>query len=87
MIKGKTKSGFEFELEEKRINNYELVEHLAVLDANPLELPKVVNLLLGEKQKNALMNHLRDEEGFISMEKVSEEFIEILNSGKEVKNS
>ena len=36
MLKGKTKTGFEYEFDEKILKNYELVELLAEVDDNPL---------------------------------------------------
>ena len=51
MIKGKTSSGFEYEIAEGSLNNYELLESISELDENTLVLPKVVNLLLGKEQK------------------------------------
>lgn len=45
----KTSSGFEYKIEESRLKNYELVEALADLESNPLSLPKVLRLLLGDQ--------------------------------------
>lgn len=87
MIKGKTKSGFEYELSRARIENYELVEALNEVEVNPLALPKTVNLLLGVEQAKELKEHLRDEEGLISTDKLSEEIMEIFEERKETKNS
>lgn len=87
MIKGETKSGFEYEILEKRLENYELIEALSEVDANPLLLPKTVNLLLGKEQANKLKNHLRDEDGLVSTEKLSNEIMEIFQNQAETKNS
>ena len=40
MLKGKTKSGFKYEVSDDMLNNYELIEVLADVDTNPLLLPK-----------------------------------------------
>ena len=87
MIKGKNKSGFEYEILEKRLENYELIEALSEVDTNPLLLPKTVNLLLGKEQANKLKNHLRDEDGLVSTEKLSNEIMEIFQNQAETKNS
>lgn len=87
MIKGKTKSGFEYELSKARIENYELIESLNEVEENPLALPKTVNLLLGKDQSDKLKEHLRDKEGLISTEKLSNEIMEIFQNQEEVKNS
>ncbi|HGD5674847.1 TPA: hypothetical protein ACIZUS_001041 [Streptococcus agalactiae] len=60
----KTSSGFEYKIEESRLKNYELVEALADLESNPLSLPKVLRLLLGD-QVESLKNHLRASDGTV----------------------
>lgn len=54
MLKGTTKSGFRYEITTERLNNFELVEILSEVDENPLLLPKMLNLLLGEHQSKNL---------------------------------
>ena len=87
MIKGKTKSGFNYQLSKARLENYELIESLVEVETNPLALPNTVNLLLGKEQADKLKDHLRDEEGLISTQKLSDEIKEIFNNQKELKNS
>lgn len=87
MIKGKTKSGFEYEISKARLENYELIEALSEVDENPLLLPRTVNLLLGKEQAVKLKDHLRDEEGLVSLEKLSNEIMEIFEAQNETKNS
>ena len=87
MIEGKTKSGFNYQITEARLENYELIEALTEVEVNPLALPKTVDLLLGKEQSDKLKDHLRDEEGLVSTEKLSNEIMEIFNNEKETKNS
>lgn len=87
MIKGLTQSGFEYGITKQRLENYELIESLGELEENPVALSKVVNLLLGKEQAKALKEHLRDEEGLISTEKLSNEIMEIFKNQSEIKNS
>lgn len=86
MLKGKTKSGFEFKVTDARLNNYELLENVADVDENPLLLPKVVNLLLGKEQAGRLKDHVRDDDGMVDSEKLGVEIQEIFNF-QEIKNS
>lgn len=86
MLIGKTTSGFEYEVSDAAMNNYELVEVLAEVDTNPLLLPRLVKMLLGHEQKNRLMEHLRAADGAVPIEAVSNEIMEIFKSGK-AKNS
>ena len=87
MIKGKTKSGFEYEFSKENINNYELVEVISEAEENPLLFPKMVNLLLGKEQAVKLKEHLRTKSGIFPTDKLSEEIMEIFNDQKETKNS
>lgn len=50
-IKGITKSGFRFAIDKDRLENYELFELIAENESNPMVMPKILVLLLGEKQK------------------------------------
>jgi hypothetical protein len=86
MLKGKTKSGFKYEIADERLNNYELLESMAEVDSNPLMLPMVINLLLGKENAAALKSHVRGDGEFIPTEKLSQEIQEIFN-GQEIKNS
>lgn len=80
MLKGTTKSGFKFEVEDKRLNNYELLEAISDVEESPLALPRVIKLLLGDSKAKALKNHVRDDEGFVSADKLSAEIMEIFES-------
>ncbi len=86
MLKGKTQSGFEYVVKKNDLNNYELIEVVAEVDENPLLIPRVVKLLLGEDQKNRLLDHVRVD-GIASVDRVAKELEEIFTSAKEVKNS
>lgn len=86
MIKGKTESGFEFAIEKVRLENYELVELLADVDDNPILLPKLIRVFLGDEQAQKLKEHLRDDKGFISTKKLTAELMSIFSSVKELKN-
>ena len=87
MISGKTKSGFKFKISKARLENYELIESLSEVDENPLLLPKTVNLLLGKEQAIKLKDHLRDNEGLVPTDKLTDEIMEIFQSQSETKNS
>ena len=86
MIKGKTKSGFSYELDKERLNNYELLEAIEELEENPLVLSRVVNLLLGKDQTKKLKDHIRNKDGIVPTEKISEEITEIFQNQGETKN-
>lgn len=87
MIKGTLASGFEFEIKKQDLDNMELVDAIAEADTNPIAVAKVIKLLLGEKQKKALYDHLRTEKGNVPIAAVSNAVAEIFrNSNQQVKN-
>ena len=88
MITGKTESGFEFELDEESLDDYELLENLCDLDNGDIsKITVAANQLLGKEQMNALKEHVRNEKGRVSAAKMIEEIAQIFNSRSEVKNS
>ncbi|RDW21042.1 hypothetical protein CWR48_04310 [Oceanobacillus arenosus] len=87
MIEGKTKSGFEYKISKARLDNYELVEAIGDLDTNPLAITKVVDLLLGKENKDSLKEHVRDDDGIVSVTSLSNELTEIFTSHNETKKS
>lgn len=88
MLKGETKSGFPFEVDETVADDMELLEALNEADKDLTKLPDVLNKILGIEQKKALYDHVRDNKGKVSIVAVSKEFVEILNTaGAETKNS
>ena len=88
MLKGKTKSGFCFEIDETGLDDIEFVEALADLEEDALKLPKVCNMLLGKEQKAKLYDHLRNENGKVPVTDVSNAIVEIMSvAGESTKNS
>lgn len=60
MINGKTKSGFRYSIDENVITDFEFLENLENVMENGTGLSKTLIFLLGEKQKKALVNYVRD---------------------------
>ena len=88
MVKGKTKSGFEFEVDEEILDDYEFLEILCKIDEGEVSLTiKMVDTLLGEEQKERLKKHIRYESGRVSAKKLLAEVMEIFQETKEGKNS
>ena len=86
-MKGKTSTGFEFGIEDERLDDMELVDILAEIDENPLLMPKLCKMLLGEEQKKRLYDHLRSEDGRVPIEATTNAIQEIFNSPGDLKNS
>ncbi|MGM0124863.1 hypothetical protein IGI37_002257 [Enterococcus sp. AZ194] len=86
LITGKTKSGFKYQIQKERVEDYEFIELISEVEENPTLLPKVLKLLFGREQTDQLKEHLRTEEGFVPIEPMMQEFGEVLNNPK-LKNS
>ena len=86
-MKGITSSGFEYNLDETALDDYELLEDLCELDnGNTVRTISALNRLLGTEQKDQLKEHLREENGRVPASKMMVEMAEIFNSVKEGKN-
>lgn len=87
MLRGKTESGFTYEIDEEVMDDYDFLEILCKIDDGDTALTvKMVDMLLGEKQKEELKNHLRTENGRVSAKKMLAEVMEIFRETKEGKN-
>ena len=86
-MKGKTSTGFECDIEDERLDDMELVDIMAEIDENPLLMPKLCKMLLGEEQKKRLYDHLRSEDGRVPIEATTNAIQEIFNSPGDLKNS
>ena len=80
MAKGKTETGFKFEVNDNIAEDYELIEMIAEVDENPLVTPKLLNKLLGKEQVKALKDHIREEDGTVNVYKMLAEVKAIFDS-------
>lgn len=82
MITGKTKSGFEFAIQDGAENDMELLEGITDLDNGDLShIRQTVTALLGKEQKTKLYNFLRDKgTGRVPIDKVMEALGEIFQA-------
>ena len=87
MVKIKTSSGFECELDEAFRDDFELLENLVRPDkGDPSVLTDVINGIFGEA-KPALYEHCRKENGRVSTMAVMQEVRDVFSSvGGELKN-
>lgn len=89
MRKGKTKSGFEFEIDETTLDDMIFMEQLAASRNDALAFPAVLTMMFGEEQKKRLYEHLKDEHGRVPIAVTDEEISEIMQiaAGETAKNS
>lgn len=82
-MKGITSTGFEFDVDQKRLDDYELLEDLAdMTDGKEGKIVSVINRLLGEEQKEKLKNHLRDEDGRVAASSMTQEIMDVFKALK-----
>ena len=63
--------------------HHELLELLVELEENPLLISKVVRKVLGPAAAAALKDHVRDENGCVSIQKMNDEITEIFTRRRE----
>ena len=91
MKRGKTKEGFEFEVNERVLKDMEFLDILHDVVSGDDEkavnaYPELLNKILGKEQKQKLYDFIRDSEGIVSIEAVSEVVKQIIAQVKEIKN-
>ena len=91
MVKGKTKSGFEFEYDEQALNDMEFLD--AVVEAESGNASAILRAqsfmiikLLGKDQRKKLYDHLRTPEGRVPCELVEQELTDMMEAADAGKN-
>ena len=85
-VSGETESGFIFNIEVERLDNMELIDALAELEDNPLQMSTVIRLLLGKEDKKRLYDHVRTDEGMVPSGLIEKELGEIFTLSQDLKN-
>lgn len=86
-VKGKTTTGFTFEITADARDDYELFEDLVNLDRGDVTvMPSILTRLLGDKQKAALVEHCRSEKtGRVSTVALTAELRRIMSTVQALK--
>lgn len=87
MVKGKLKNGFNFKIDEKTLDDWELIEEIAGLEEDATKIVKVAKMVLGNEQLEKLKESYRDDKGKISFSAMKDAIEEIFEKAYEVKNS
>ena len=83
MIEGKTTSGFEYSIEEYKLDNWELLEVLNELGHSPNKIVSVLPYLFDEEQIKALKEHNRDKKtGVVSASKMVADVMDVFKNNK-----
>ena len=81
MVKGKTKSGFAYEVDSALLKDAEFMELFSKLyTGESMFLFKMITRLLGDKQKEKLYEHCRDEEGHVPLDALTQELLDIFEA-------
>ena len=90
-MKGKTKSGFKYEVSDKATRDMELLDAIAkLLNGDWTASETAIIHLIGASGKTALYDHCRDEDGIADRDLVYQEITEIMvamSNNSETKNS
>ena len=88
MITGKTKSGFQFAIPKRVMNNMELVDLLADdTEDETMKVSRILRLVMTKEQRQRFYDHHREPDGRVPVEKIYEELGEIFLSFQQGKNS
>lgn len=88
MRRGKTESGFEFEIDERRLNDMRFMVSLRKAQTDALLFVDVLEQMLGEEQMEKLFRHLEDADGYVPVDATGDIVAEIMTlAGDDVKNS
>lgn len=91
MVKGKTSTGFEFEVDKDQLTNVEFLEKFAEMQngGDMAATFGLIQITLGDKQKKKLYDHCRNKKGMVPIEAVTAELSDIfltLSGSVETKN-
>lgn len=80
----KLSNGFEIQIDEAALHDWDFVEAVCDVDrGNTTAMPAMFTAMLGEKQKKALVAHIRATTGTCTVEQMSDALVEIFNALKE----
>ncbi len=81
MIKGTTKTGFGFEVDETAVNDMEIIDaFVEIADGDPTPYNRVIKKLFDKEQVKALYDHVRDENGRVPIDKIATEINDVFSA-------
>ena len=81
MVKGKTKTGFKYEVDGELLKDAEFMELFSKLyTGEAMFLFKMITKLLGDQQKEKLYEHCRDESGHVPLDSLTQELLDIFEA-------
>lgn len=80
MIQGKTSDGFEYSIDERVLDDMRLIYKLKETGKDPTGLCDVVDMVLGEDQRDRLFAFIEKEAGYASAKRICKAIGEILHT-------
>lgn len=81
MITGRTEDGFEFEIDENKLDDFEFLEALeAMRDEDALSILKAMRILYGEETLAKAKAFVKAKKGYVSTAEMSKLFSEVVNA-------
>ena len=92
MIKGKTTTGFKFEVDERVLDDWRLITNIELAESNVLTdkvkgVTALVHLLLGSNEPKLMEHIAKKNDGYIPTDAIINELANIITTTKELKNS
>lgn len=88
MNKITTESGFTCSINSDSFDDWEMLEAFRAIDRGEVDrIVDVAPIMLGDKQYNALKEHVRNKNGKVKSSLMIKEITEIMNKAGETKNS
>ena len=92
MIEGKTKDGFEFKIDERILDDWRLVETIALAESDDASeqiagLMDTAKFVLGDRYEDLKKHIAEKNDGFIPRTAMTSALIEIVNTARSLKNS
>ena len=92
-MKGKTKSGFKFDFDERILNDWRFLKAVAKADNNSdpsgmlAGTVELVSMIFGDKE-DELMKHIASKnDGYVPQDAIKDELLDIIQQGQILKNS
>lgn len=86
MRDGTLSNGFHFSVDESIADDYEILELIGEVDENPARITKLMRAVLGDDQLKALKEHLRQENGRVTISAMTAAMTELFRSINSLKN-
>lgn len=91
MLKGKTSTGFKFEVDERVLEDWRLITNIELAESADLTdkvkgVTALVHLLLGNNEPKLMEHIAKKNDGFIPTEAIINELASIITTTKELKN-